>query len=188
MFVPKSLDRAVADAARSLFPDTWLDSPDDCVLPHPSSTPGYLPPSPSPSSSAAPIPKTYLPFPTNYHRFAAQELSKRLDTAAFTKKGFMLHAIAAGWHHKSASQLKEIAEKVGRERILVMHGTEDRMITVGHGRVLVEELGLGKGEGTGEGTVHVVEWAGHVLMLERAGWYNGVVEGMVEKTEGMGRG
>lgn len=34
----------------------------------------------------------------------------------------MLQAIAAGWHHKSAEQLKEIGDKVGRERIMVLHG------------------------------------------------------------------
>ena len=91
----------------------------------------------------------------------------------------MLQAIAAGWHFKSAEQLKEIGDRVGRERILVMHGTRDNMITCQHGRVLIEELKPGKS--------HVVEGAGHVLMLERTEWYNGVVEAMVRETGKMGK-
>jgi pimeloyl-ACP methyl ester carboxylesterase len=168
MFVPKSLDRSVADAARSLFPDAWLDSPDDCILPTSSTKNVVMPPN-----------GEYLRFSTNYERFAAQELSKRLDTKAFTKKGFMLQAVAAGWHHKSAEQLKEIGDRVGRERILVMHGTSDNMITVHHGRVLVEELKPMKS--------FVMEGSGHVLMLEKTEWYNGVVVKMVAETEKMGR-
>jgi pimeloyl-ACP methyl ester carboxylesterase len=168
MFVPKSLDRSVTDAARSLFPDTWLDSPDDCTIPSPSTKSVTMPPN-----------GAYLRFDTNYERFAAQELTKRLDTEAFTKKGFMLQAIAAGWHHKSAAQLKEIGDRVGRERILVLHGTKDNMITVHHGRVLIAELEPRKS--------FVVEGAGHVLMLERTAWYNGVVEEIVAETERMGK-
>lgn len=166
MFVPKSLDRSVADAARSLLPDSWLDSPDDCILPTSSTNKVEMPPN-----------GAYLRFSTNYERFAAQELSKRLDTEAFTKKGFMLQAIAAGWHHKSAKQLKEIGDRVGRERILLMHGTRDNMITVHHGRVLIEELEPGKSL--------VIEGAGHVLMLERMEWFNKVVEEMFAETEKM---
>lgn len=33
MFIPKSLDRSVTDAARSLFADAWLVKPDDCRVP-----------------------------------------------------------------------------------------------------------------------------------------------------------
>lgn len=166
MFVPKSLDRAVADAARSLFPDTWLDSPDDCIVPSASTPNVELPPN-----------GAYLRFGTNYERFAAQELTKRLDTQAFTKKGFVLQAIAAGWHYRSKEQLESIADRVGRERILVMHGTRDNMITVEHGRVLIEELQPRKS--------FLVEGAGHVLMLERMRWYNEAVEEMVTETEKM---
>lgn len=168
MFIPKSLDRSVTDASRSLFPDSWLDSPDDCILPTASTRDVVMPPN-----------GEYLSFSTNYERFAAQELSKRLDTEAFTKKGFMLQAVAAGWHFKSAGQLQEIGDKVGRERILVMHGTRDNMIACQHGQVLIEELKPGKS--------FVVEEAGHVIMLERTEWYNGVVEAIVAETEKMGK-
>jgi pimeloyl-ACP methyl ester carboxylesterase len=68
MFIPKSLDQSVTDAARSLFSAEWLALPDDAVVPT-SSTPNVeLPPS-----------GEYGSFATNYERFAAQELTKRLN-------------------------------------------------------------------------------------------------------------
>jgi pimeloyl-ACP methyl ester carboxylesterase len=162
MFIPKSLDRSVTDAARSLFADAWLVKPDDCRVPT-ASTPNII------------IPEAgyYKGFNTNFERFAAQELNKRLDTESFTRQGFMLQAIAAGWHHKSAAQLKEIGDKVGRERIMVVHGTNDNMITVPHGRKLIEILEPGVGV--------IKEGMGHVAMIEEEIWHNKMVEGQIEK-------
>jgi len=166
MFVPKSLDRAVTDAGRSLFSDAWLEQPDDTVVPT-KDTPGVvLPPS-----------GKYGMYKTNYERFAAQELTKRLDTESFNKRGFMLQAIAAGWHHKSPEQLKEIGDKVGRERIMVLHGTKDNMISVPHGRKLIGWLQPGVSE--------IKEGAGHVFMLEGWKWHNDMVEKMVRNGEAL---
>jgi hypothetical protein len=162
MFIPKSLDRAVTDASHSLFSEAWLDRPDECVVPTASTPNVVLPPSGS-----------YGMFSTNYERFAAQELTKRLDKEGFQKKGFMLQAIAAGWHHKSAAQLKELGDKVGRERIMVCHGTNDNMITVPHGRKLIEMLQPGTGV--------IREGTGHVFMLEEANWHNEIVEAQIAK-------
>lgn len=64
-------------------------------------------------------------FPTNGDRFAAGELTKRLTPGLFTTKGFILQLYSAGFHHKSAKQLKQLGDVVGRDRILVYHGTED---------------------------------------------------------------
>jgi hypothetical protein len=148
MFLPKTLDRSITDAARMMFPDTWLEAPDDTNVPTASSPMVMLPES-----------GAYKRFKTNYERFAAQELTKRLDpTGGFGKKGFMLQAVAAGWHHKSKEQLKELADKVGRERIMVLHGTQDNMITVHHGRKLIEWLGPGVWE--------IREGRGHCFMIE----------------------
>ncbi|RDW82512.1 hypothetical protein BP6252_03624 [Coleophoma cylindrospora] len=159
MFIPKSLDRSVTDAARSLFADSWLIQPDQTIVPT-AATPGViLPPS-----------GVYGMFDTNYERFAAQELTKRLDKEKFQKAGFMLQAIAAGWHHKSPAQLKEIADKVGRERIMVLHGTKDNMITVPHGRKLIEMMQPGVGV--------IKEGTGHVFMLEEWDFHNEMVEKM----------
>jgi hypothetical protein len=86
----------------------------------------------------------YRHFDSNYARFAAGEILKQRDREGFTKPGFLLQVIAAGWHHKSADQLREIGDKVGRERILVLHGTHDRIISVPHGRKLIEYLQPGQ--------------------------------------------
>jgi pimeloyl-ACP methyl ester carboxylesterase len=168
MFVPKSLDRAVTDSSRMLFSNAWLDSPDDTILPN-ASTPNVV----------LPESGEYQRFKTNYERFAAQELTKRLDVEGFPKKGFMLQAIAAGWHHKSAAQLKELGDKVGRERISVMHGTADQMISVPHGRKLIEMLEPGKGV--------IKEGTGHVFMLEEWRWHNNFVKEMIETGERLNR-
>lgn len=65
-------------------------------------------------------PFPYTHFSTNYERFAAAELTKRLEPKSFKTLGFLLQAIAAGWHHKSPAQLKELGDAVGRERIAIM--------------------------------------------------------------------
>lgn len=95
----------------------------------------------------------------------------------------MCQAIAAGWHHKSAKQLKEMADKVGRERIMVVHGTIDQMITIPHGEVLVKELG---GEERGVKRV-ICEGKGHALMMEERRAFTKMVGEFVEKTEAMGK-
>lgn len=120
-------------------------------------------------------------FPTNGDRFAAQELLKRSDTEGFTRKGFICQAIAVGWHKKSAEQLKKIADEVGRERIQVVHGTTDNLITFPHAEVLVEGLG---GEECGV-TKRIFEGRGHYLPLEVREDFRILVEALVDKTEAM---
>lgn len=131
--MPKSLDVQVNDAKARLFSQRWLAEPD-----------------------------TEGGFPTNGDRFAAQEITKRQDVYGFTRRGFMLQAIAAGWHCKTAQQLEALGDAVGRERIQVLHGSADKMITAMHGEVLAEELG---GEARGVKKV-IMEGHCHVLQLE----------------------
>ena len=142
----------LADLKARLFSKSWLEAPDD-----------------------------YGDFPTNGDRFAAMELKKRQDVDRFTRKGFICQAIAAGWHYKSPEQLKDLADKVGRQRIQVLHGTLDNMITVPHGEVLARELGEEEGV-----TKIIVEGRGHVLHFEEEKLYQEVLEKMVEKTENLG--
>ncbi|MCJ1244200.1 hypothetical protein MMC30_001398 [Trapelia coarctata] len=152
LFIPKPIDVQLAEVKVRLFSDSWLALPDVDGA-----------------------------FPTNGDRFAAQEVKKRQDTEAFTRKGFICQAIAAGWHHKSPAQLKEIGDKVGRERIQVMHGTTDNMITVPHAEVLVRELG---GEGSGVKRI-IYEGRGHVLIMEERREFAKLIEDIVAKTEAL---
>ncbi|KAK3995277.1 hypothetical protein QBC44DRAFT_30077 [Cladorrhinum sp. PSN332] len=174
MLIPKSLDRSVGDTARQIFSHAWLASPDDASLPDPTSTPKCLHPFPSDPEI------NYKHFTSNAQRFVAQEMHKRLDPTRFGLKGFLLQLIAAGWHHKSESQLKELGDKLGRGRIMVMHGTEDRMISPPHGEKLVKYLQPAAGI--------IVEGMGHAPTVERTEWFHKILEGRVEVGEKLDKG
>ncbi|KAI1431133.1 Alpha/Beta hydrolase protein [Xylaria sp. CBS 124048] len=135
MLIPKSLDDSITYSSGNCFPAEWLALPDDAVLPEETVPRCSMPPGGWP----------YRHFSSNYERFAAHEVVKRRDLEGYTQAGFLLQMIAAGWHHKSAAQLLEIGDKVGRERILVLHGTADKIISIPHGRKLIEQLRPGKG-------------------------------------------
>ena len=169
MFLPKSLDRTIIDVAYNMFPDSWLDAPDTLHLPS-STTPGCLPAAGHVDWESG----TYAHFPTNFARIAAQDLEKRSDTNSFGPKGFILQAIAAGWHDMSPERLKELGDKVGRERILVAHGTEDRMLTFPHGEALIKQLQPGES--------YVREGRGHVLLVEEQDWHDEVIAKLWAKT------
>lgn len=126
---------------------------------------------------------TIKPYPTNGDRIAAGEVAKRQNTEAFTRTGFIAQAIAAGWHHKSPAQLKELADKVGQERIQVLHGEIDRMITFPHAKILLDGLG---GEESGV-TVHFEPGLGHVFLIEIREQFRKWLEELVEKTEKLSR-
>ncbi|KAI1653125.1 alpha/beta-hydrolase [Daldinia decipiens] len=163
MLLPKSLDRSVQYAAGAIFPTNYLTAPDNAVVPDET-----VPRCKIPAGG-------YRKFNTNYERFAAQEIVKQRDASGFTKKGFLLQLVAAGWHYKSPEQLKEIGDKVGRERILVMHGTDDGMISTPHGRKLIEWLQPGEGL--------IVDGLGHAPINERTQWFNELLEARCELGE-----
>jgi pimeloyl-ACP methyl ester carboxylesterase len=154
LFLPRDIDVQLADIKHRLFSAEFLQRPDD----HVSGSGGR--------------------FPTIGDRVGAQELRKRLDRDGFTRKGFLLQAVAAGWHHKSADELARLVDLVGRRRICVMHGTGDRMITYPHAEVLRRELGEGV-------RFERFEGKGHVLMWEEREAFNRMVEEMVELGRGL---
>ncbi|KAK7961714.1 alpha/beta-hydrolase [Apiospora aurea] len=192
MLMPKSFERTVTFAASKIFAQAWLDEPDECHIPDVHTTPRVRPPKqPAPhdpvlgngnlETGDPPCPANYGRFRTNYERFAAQEIHKSRDAEGYTKKGFLLQLVAAGFHWKSPKQLKELADRVGRERILVVHGVEDDMIPVPHGRKLIEYLEPAEG--------HIVEGMGHAPIMEKTEWIHGVLEQRIavgEKLSGRG--
>lgn len=112
----------------------------------------------------------------------AVELTKRTDPGVYPKPSFILQAIAAGWHYKTPAQLKEIAALVGPSRIMVMHGTRDRMVSFPHGEELLEWLG---GEEAGITKVFM-EGQGHVIPIEKRKEFKVHIENMVERTRKIG--
>ena len=65
---------------------------------------------------------------------------------------------------------------------MVVHGTEDRMITLPHGEVLAEELSAGGKEGEGV-RKEIWKGLGHVMPIERREEFMRLVEEMVETGE-----
>jgi len=117
LFIPKAIDQQIANSKASMYTPEYLASPDT-------------------------VEHVKQAFPTSGDRFAATELSKRLDPTVFPRTGFIAQALAAGWHHKSSAQLKDMADRVERRRILVIHGTNDNMITFPHAEVLATDLSV----------------------------------------------
>ena len=146
--IPKAPDIQLEQAKARLFSSHWLAEPD-----------------------------VEGRFPTNGDSFAAQELMKRQDRNGFTRKGFLLQAIAVGWHHKTEQQLKALADAVGRERIQVVHGSVDKLITVMHGQMLARFLGNEKQNVT----YKEVEGCGHVILFERRKELGGIITEFVAK-------
>ena len=110
----------------------------------------------------------YMRFESNFQRFQAQELMKRHTPGYFTRQGFLCQLMAAAGHRKSASQLREMADRVGRDRILIIHGTRDRMIAVTNGEKLIKMVKPVVGL--------IVDGMGHAPIMDRSKWFNALIE------------
>ena len=154
MFIPKDIDIQLEEVSHRLFSKQFLEQPDKDES--------------DPSQN----------FPTVRDRFAASELAKRQDKDGFTRKGFILQAIAAGWHAKDASQLRSMVEQVGGSRIIIMHGTGDQMLTFKHFEIMREEIGETSG-------VTYLTWngAGHVLHWECEDEFNKAIIDNIARTK-----
>jgi fermentation-respiration switch protein FrsA (DUF1100 family) len=75
--------------------------------------------------------------------------------------------------------LTELGDKIGRDRIMVIHGGLDRMITFPHGEELLAALG---GEEGGV-TKKFEPGQGHVLPIEKREEFGQWVEELVQKAE-----
>ncbi|KHN95553.1 uncharacterized protein MAM_06610 [Metarhizium album ARSEF 1941] len=158
---PKPEGRAVRDTAALLFPPAFLAAPDDALaLPSPAATP-LCAPADTPDGE-------YRRFGSNFQRFQAQELHKRRAPGALTLPGFVGQLLAAAGHAKSPAQLRAMADDVGRDRILVLHGDADNMLDVRNGRRLVRLLE--------PGAALVVEGLGHAPIFERSVWFNALLD------------
>ncbi|KAK0371464.1 glycylpeptide N-tetradecanoyltransferase [Colletotrichum melonis] len=168
MLVPKSADRSIADTSLKLFPADWLVMPDEAA---------ELPNDATYKCGPADGGQGYGRFESNFQRFQAQELIKRNTPGLFSIRGFLQQLVAAGWHHKSPAQLKQLADQVGRERIAVIHGLGDVMIDSHHGRLLAEHLQ--------PGVVEFVEGMGHAPIMDRVPWMNKWLEERIATVEKM---
>ncbi|KAM0441188.1 hypothetical protein ACHAPT_000494 [Fusarium lateritium] len=159
--IPKTMERSISDTAQQLFTPEWLSAPDAETLPEPGVTPRCGPPPPE-------VGPAYRLFDSNFQRFQAQELTKRRNPDEFTTRALMCQLSAAALHLKSDEQLRGMADAIGRERILVMHGKRDNMISVPNGERLVQVLR--------PGVALIEEGMGHAPVMERTQWFNSVLE------------
>ncbi|EWY95595.1 hypothetical protein FOYG_04594 [Fusarium oxysporum NRRL 32931] len=161
MIIPKSMERSIVDTALRLFTPEWLVAPDDDILPEPGVTARCSPPPPEGGP-------TYRLFETNFQRFQAHELTKKTNPELYTTKMLMCQLAAAALHNKTDDQLREIADGVGSERIMIMHGKRDNMISFPNGERLIKVLK--------PGSVHIVDDMGHAPIIEKTQWFNSVLE------------
>lgn len=161
IIIPKSEENSIRDTAEKIFVDDWLAAADAEILPSPKTTPKC---GPAPGTTDG----EYIRFDNNFQRFQAQELAKRRTPGHFTKGGFFCQLMAVVGHRKSASQLHDMAEKVGRDRIMIIHGTRDNMIHMINGEKLLKMVDPGVGL--------MVEGLGHAPIMERTKWFNDLFE------------
>lgn len=162
----KSEGRDIEAMATSIFTPDFLAAPDTACDPLPS-------PATTPMCGPAPAENTTAPdggdgeyprFASNFQRFQALELHKRRAPGHFTRLGFFCQLMAAAGHCKTPAQLAAMADEVGRDRILVMHGTRDEMLVVRNGERLIRALE--------PAAAMVVDGLGHAPIFERAAWFN----------------
>ncbi len=168
----KTLDQTLAAAALAMFSHKWLAAPDDCEVPQ-RGVPGVRMPDDGKGE--------YLMFDNNFQRYAAQEINKQYqpDYGPADQWGILGHLIAGAWHVKSEKQLTHIADSVGRDRILVLHTTTDGMVPPKLGQKLMNILQ--------PGTAMMMDDEGHVPKLEKARWFNDLMEKSFAKGEELTR-
>lgn len=178
MLRPRNLEGDIINTIRRVFTDEWLAAPDDADLPTRQTPhcprPRTLHP---PSQEAPPVlanAPLYPHFETNYQRAMAEELLKKTSEArglgppTFSKKGFFNQVLAATWHRKTEAQLRALADAVGRERIMVIHGEADRLIACELGERLMRALE--------PAVALVLEGMGHAPFVEQARPFNELIE------------
>lgn len=165
VLIPKSVQRSVVDTSRQIFNEDWLLAPDEAIPPVIGETPKCGAPRGGGSE--------YLRFDNNFQRFLAGELTKRSDPGFYSKMGVISQLLAAGGHYKSPEQLQAIADIVGRERIMVMHGTGDNMISIENGKALIDIIE--------PGTALIEEGMSHTPVLDRPQWLNALLEEKLKK-------
>lgn len=107
---------------------------------------------------------------------------KRRDRG-FTRRGFVCQALAVSEHDISRKHLREMADRVGRGRIQVLHGTDDRLITLPHAGTLVQDFGMDE-DGKSVNQV-LFEGRRYYLLFEERERFRRVVEQIVERAESL---
>ncbi|KJZ77067.1 hypothetical protein HIM_03388 [Hirsutella minnesotensis 3608] len=161
---PGSEETQIANMIHLLFPDDWLAKLDTDGDPSPSTTSRFKLP---PEMGGKPA---Y--FESNWQRYQAWEMSKRRRKGLMPLSGELCQAVAVVTHRMSDRELRAMADAVGRERILVVHGTEDRLLSVEHGHHFIDVIQPAQGI--------IIEGMGHACIMERSMFINKTLEESIE--------
>ncbi|KJZ74700.1 hypothetical protein HIM_05817 [Hirsutella minnesotensis 3608] len=112
-------------------------------------------------------------FESNFQRAQAFEISVRRNSKCRKLRGRMSQLAATISHRKSCAQLCAMADSVGRGRIAVIYGSEDPVIPASHAEHLIRAIRPADGV--------MVKGASHSLIIERALWFNQLLESKVEE-------
>ena len=155
---PKPLEQQIFKIKADCLTSDWLTKPDE-------------------------VEEVVQKFPTNGDRFTATEIRKRTTPGWYTRHGFLCQLYAAGFHHKSAAQIKQLGDVIGRERILVFHGESDAMIDFVHAEMLFKELG-----GDGSGVIKSFHPAiGHIAPYQMRKEFHDIIADRIEETTAMAK-
>ncbi|KAJ1324391.1 3-oxoadipate enol-lactonase [Microdochium nivale] len=162
--IPKSAEQSIQYFCARIYSTAWIHAADDAAIPDQDTPYCNMPPTTVNGGR-------YGRFATNYERCAAQDVLRRETppySEQFSRLGFWAQVFGAGTHRKSAEQLGTIADRVGRERIWVVHGDRDAMIDVTHGKRLIDALRPGYSS--------IETDLGHGPIVERTRWFNELLE------------
>lgn len=108
----------------------WLTEPNTATRPSTASTPHCWPPSSG----------DYVYFDSDLQRMQAWEMFKRRDGDCVYPGGQACQVGAVVSHRLSDARLRIMADAVGRERIFIVHGTSDRLLSVENERHLFDVM------------------------------------------------
>jgi len=161
---PKSVEQSVQYVSTRIYAAEWIYGLDDAVIPDEATPRCNMPPSHINGG-------VYGRFGTNYERCAAQDVLRR-ETPPYSEQysrfGLWAQMFGAATHRKTKEQLQDLADKVGRDRIWIVHGDQDAMIDVSHGERLRD-------------AIQPAYWSiekgmGHGAIVERTAWFNELLE------------
>lgn len=124
-------------------------------------------------------------FDTRGDRYTAEMTHMHQSPEAYTHSAWFRQALAVPGWQMTADDLKQLGDSVGRNRIMVIHGSDDKALAPVHADELVKGLG-----GAGEGGVKLVmlDGCGHIPPLERQSEFAQLIADFVNETRALSSG
>jgi pimeloyl-ACP methyl ester carboxylesterase len=153
LLLPRSLEGAIAHNAGSHFEAEWLAARGKHILDT----------NPDDGEYHVQVQQSFV-YASNYDKWVALQAAMMKESGGWGLNVVRdwLFPMAAMLHNTSPDTLNQIRERVGSERIMVVHGDKDRMIHNKHGRNLAYNLGVGD--------CHLAPGSGHGIIWDNTQW------------------